>query len=288
MGKLRSLIKSHTPDRIWQLMRIIGNPKKPKKTLKVEIHIADHCNLNCKGCDNFSCIAEQKFLDISIFERDLKRLKEIFGDKVEWISMMGGEPLLNENSYKYCHIARKLFPNALVRIITNGTMLLKQSEEFWRSISEDQVLLYVTKYPIKFDYDKAKAFAEEQGVKFQYAFESGDVLKAMYKTPLDLNGKQNPKLSYQLCGKGNKCITLKDGKLYTCETIANISTFNNFFSKNLEVTEDDYIDIFQENNPDVIMKKMASPVLACRYCDNIHYCSGIPWGTTKKEISEWV
>lgn len=288
MGKIRSIIKSHTPDRIWQIARIIGNPKKPKKTLRVEVHIADHCNLNCKGCDNFSCLAEPKMLDIRIFERDLSRLKEIFGDRVEWISMMGGEPLLNENSYKYCHIARKLFPDALVRIITNGTMLLKQSEEFWKNISKDRVILYVTKYPIKFDYDKAKDYAEERGVKFQYAFESGDVLKTMYKTPLDLEGKQNPKLSYQLCGKGNKCITLKEGKLYTCETIANFFTFNNFFGKNLEVCEDDYIDIYKESDPNKIMNKMASAVPACRYCDNIHYCSGIPWGTTKKEISEWI
>ena len=31
-----------------------------------------------------------------------------------------------------------------------------------------------------FDYDNAKALAESNGVRFEYAFESGDVLKTMY------------------------------------------------------------------------------------------------------------
>ncbi|WP_294241320.1 radical SAM protein [Pseudobutyrivibrio sp.] len=288
MGRIRNIIKGYIPDRVWQVMRIIFNPKKPKKKLRVEIHVVDHCNLNCKGCDNFSCLAEVNYLSIDSYIKDLERLQYIFGDDVEWITMMGGEPLLNKDIIIYCSIARKLFPNALVRIITNGTLLLKQDDAFWDGLKKNNVLLYVTKYPIPYDYDGAKAYAEEKGVKFEYAFESGDVLKTMYMTPIDIRGGQNPRLSYQLCGKGNKCITLKDGKLYTCETIPNFFTFNNFFGTDIKITENDYIDIYKCDDPKVIMKKMATFVPACRYCDNIHYCSGIEWGVTEKKITEWV
>ena len=288
MGKFRNKIKVYIPDRIWQVMRIIFNPKKPKKKLRVEIHVVDHCNLNCRGCDNFSCLAKTNYLDLGDYRKDLERLKELFGDDVEWITMMGGEPLLNKDITVYCSIARELFPRALVRIITNGTLLLKQDNAFWESLKENRILLYVTKYPISFNYDEAKALAEKMGVEFKYAFESGDVLKTMYMTPIDVEGKQNPKLSYQLCGKGNKCITLKHGKLYTCETIPNFFTFNNFFGTDIKVTDDDCIDIYECDDPKKIMKKMASYVPACRYCDNIHYSSGIEWGVTEKKITEWI
>jgi MoaA/NifB/PqqE/SkfB family radical SAM enzyme len=288
MGKFKNKIKVYIPDHLWQVMRIIFNPKKPKKKLRVEIHVADHCNLNCRGCDNFSCLAKPNYLDLDDYRKDLERLRELFGDNVEWITMMGGEPLLNKDITAYCSIARALFPKALVRIITNGTLLLNQDNAFWESLKKDRILLYVTKYPISFDYDAAKAYAEKMGVGFDYAFESGDVLKTMYMTPIDIEGKQNPKLSYQLCGKGNKCITLKHGKMYTCETIPNFFTFNNFFGTNINVTDDDCIDIYECDDPKKIMKKMASYVPACRYCDNIHYSSGIEWGLTEKKITEWV
>ena len=288
MGKIKNVVKGYVPDRVWQILRLIFNPKRPKKKLRVEIHIADHCNLNCRGCDNFSCIAKPNFLDMEVYKKDILRLREIFGDDVEWITMMGGETLLNENVTDFCHFAREVFPQALIRIITNGTLLLKRTEKFWKDLKRDDVLLYVTKYPINFDYDAAKKYAEEKGVKWEYSFESGDVLKTMYFTPIDLKGEQNPSLSYQLCGKGNKCITLKEGKLYTCETIPNFFTFNDFFGTDLQVTEEDYIDIYECSDPKEIMKKMASYAPACRYCDNLHYCSGIEWGVTEKKITEWV
>ena len=288
MGIIRNKIKSYIPDRMWQILRMVFNPKIPKSKLRVEIHVVDHCNLNCRGCDNFSCIAKPFFLDIDEFKKDVARLREIFNDDVEWITLIGGEPLLNNKITSYCRIAREFFPNSMIRIITNGTLLLSQSDDFWDDLKKYSIMLYVTKYPIEFNYEKARQLAETKEVMFEYAFESGDVLKTMYMMPIDLDGRQNPKVSYQLCGKGNKCITLKNGKLYTCEAIPIFGTFNEHFGTDIKVGSDDCIDIYQCNDPKKIMKKMASCVPACRYCDNIHYRSGIKWGITEGKISEWV
>ena len=40
----------------------------------LEVHLTDHCNLNCKGCSHFSNISDEFFLDKNDFERDLKEL----------------------------------------------------------------------------------------------------------------------------------------------------------------------------------------------------------------------
>jgi hypothetical protein len=55
----------------------------------------DHCNLNCKGCTAFSPVAEEKFMDVNMFERDCERLAELTGGKIELIDLLGGEPLLH-------------------------------------------------------------------------------------------------------------------------------------------------------------------------------------------------
>ncbi|WP_232473641.1 hypothetical protein [Brachyspira murdochii] len=40
----------------------------------VEIHLAEHCNLNCYSCNHFSQLAKEEYYDIEIFEKDINRL----------------------------------------------------------------------------------------------------------------------------------------------------------------------------------------------------------------------
>ena len=61
----------------------------------IEVDIADHCNLNCYSCLHFSQLAKEKYYDIEVFERDIKRMSEITGGWVGLFHIMGGEPLLN-------------------------------------------------------------------------------------------------------------------------------------------------------------------------------------------------
>ena len=281
-------IKAFVPQNIKNILHIFLYRKKKRKKLKFVIDLAKHCNLNCKGCDHFSCIAEEKYPDFHIVSRDLNRIKDIFGDKVEQIALLGGEPLLNNQINDYCELSRKLFPKSKIVILTNGTLLLKKGEDFWDCCRKNEIVIRITRYPIKFDYEGTEKFIEEKGIVIEHMARSEREVKTMYCLPIDLQGKQNPKTSYMMCGKGNDCITLENGKLYTCTMIPNIAIFNKFFNKKLIVTKDDYIDIYEYDNPDEILARLAEPVPFCRYCDNMHFRSGISWGVTKKEIDEWI
>lgn len=73
-----------------------GRQTIPQKSLGFELHVCEQCNLKCRGCDNFSCLVkENNFYDINVFRKDLLRLKELFENHVERITLLGGEPLLN-------------------------------------------------------------------------------------------------------------------------------------------------------------------------------------------------
>jgi len=89
----------------------------------LEFHIADHCNMKCKGCIQFSNMIDtpafSKYEDII---NDIRRLKEIFGG-IDWIKILGGEPLLNKEVGRYVKGIRELCPEALLEISTNGVLI---------------------------------------------------------------------------------------------------------------------------------------------------------------------
>lgn len=64
----------------------------PRTELRFEVHLAEHCNLNCKGCDNFSPLAREEYLDIEEYESDCKRLSVLFDGKVERLQLLGENP----------------------------------------------------------------------------------------------------------------------------------------------------------------------------------------------------
>jgi MoaA/NifB/PqqE/SkfB family radical SAM enzyme len=106
------------------IIAIIQFTKRYMKTKKyfpfvVETHLADHCNLVCKGCSHFSSLITQKhFTNLAIFKRDFLQMKTLFNDLYE-IRLMGGEPLLHPSIIDFIEFSRKTFPLAKISIYTN-------------------------------------------------------------------------------------------------------------------------------------------------------------------------
>jgi MoaA/NifB/PqqE/SkfB family radical SAM enzyme len=253
------------------------------KLLKFETHLTDHCNLNCKYCTHFSPLANKKFHDVAIFERDCRRISELTNGRIERLTLLGGEPLLHPDINKFADVARKYFKRGEIQIITNGPLLLKQDELFWENCRKNKVSITISGYPVPLDVNAIKQKASEYKVKIH----TPAIIKKMDKIPFNIEGKQNFEESFKKCPSSNVCIYLEDGKLYTCPQIPNIKHFNQYFNTKLEVSEKDYIDIYKAQNVKEISDFLSHPVPFCRYCsiDEAEY--GRNWGVSKKEISEW-
>lgn len=39
----------------------------------ISFHLAEHCNLNCFSCDNFSQIAKKGYYELNQFEKDVQK-----------------------------------------------------------------------------------------------------------------------------------------------------------------------------------------------------------------------
>ena len=56
--------------------------KPPRNPFNFEIHLNDHCNLNCKSCFHFVPLANpDSYYPLDEFERDIKRLCSLFDGK---------------------------------------------------------------------------------------------------------------------------------------------------------------------------------------------------------------
>ena len=56
--------------------------KPPRNPFNFEIHLNDHCNLNCKSCFHFVPLAKpDSYYPLDEFERDIKRLCSLFDGK---------------------------------------------------------------------------------------------------------------------------------------------------------------------------------------------------------------
>jgi MoaA/NifB/PqqE/SkfB family radical SAM enzyme len=261
----------------------------PLAYIQFDYHIVEHCNFSCVGCTYFAPLAEEEYIDVDIFEKDMRRMAELTNNESRYIQLIGGDPLLHPQLLKINEIARRYFPATRIALFTNGLLLLRQDDKFWRNMRENKIVIFPSHYP-GVDYESIKNKAAECGVAFEFAWiwEKENVRTMNSKDILDIEGTQDYRRSFIYCDRPNACITLKNGKLYTCPIIPTAYHFNKYFNRHLEVTERDYIDIYRAKDINEILSFLSRPVPFCRYC-NIpgRKISAIPFQASKKDISEW-
>lgn len=255
-----------------------------KGLLNLEVHVAEHCNLNCKGCFHYSPLAKPEFLDAIQYEKDMKRLSELFYSEAEYINLMGGEPLLNPDIIKIMRITRQYFKHGLIRIVTNGIMLNEMSDDFWHECHTNDISVEPTEYPIGIDLLSPAEKAEKFGVKYKIYHN----VSTMSRQPLAFNREFDCTENFDKCPQANNWIQLRNGKLFTCITAAHIQNLSERFDLKMHISSKDYVDIYEAKSADEILERLASPIPLCRFCNIDGSVNGIPHSQTKKSRYEWI
>ncbi|MDR3049451.1 MAG: radical SAM protein [Elusimicrobiota bacterium] len=256
---------------------------------QIDIPIVDHCNLNCKGCNYFSTLAQERFMPFEIFKKDLERMAQLTNGNIEQIKLLGGEPLLHTDLLKFIDCAGMLFKNTKLIIVTNAILLKQQNDDFWQCLKENAVELAITKYPINLDWEYIDAQIGKFDIESKFWGRLYNELgrKTTHHYTLALKGNLDPAANFIKCEFANLCIALRDGKLATCQMPISVQHFNKHFNCNIEITEKDYIDIYKAKNLEEICQFLANPIPMCRYCNVAKRTYNNDWGLSKKEISEW-
>ena len=306
---MKELLRTIVPVSVWALLSRVKRrlelltsalrlklslpPKKKLRKIQFEVHLAEHCNLNCAGCNHFSPLAEPEFVDPEEFSRDFGRMGELFHHDCTRIFLMGGEPLLHPEIVKLMKTARAAFPDTLIVVYTNGLLLLQKDTDFWRACHDNNIRIMISTYPINLDVPAIKEKAKQFGVSLAWTSAPDAALRdsSFVVSPIDISGSGDITKSFAFCFESNKCITLKHGKLFTCVFAAHAHHFSKYFGIDIPITETDYVDIYKENNGDTVLEKLSRPIPACRYCSGGRFTRSsrkVQWGHSQKDISEWV
>lgn len=264
---------------------------RPRKLLKFEVHITEHCNLNCRGCFHCSPLAKEEFLSVEEYERDCRRLSELYDGDMECIELLGGEPLLHPQINDFFRITRSCFKAGKIVLVTNGLLLLNMNEDFWLSAKKYSIDIAPTRYPINVDYDKIKRKAEQYGIRYSNFYmvtdEKGNKILENYQ--FDIEGNQSAEANFYKCYRGNYCITLRHGRMYSCAIGAHLHHFKDYFDlESIYISDRNSIDIYSAKSAEEISEFLTQPMPVCRYCKIVDKKKLVPFEQSKRKIEEWL
>ncbi|GMO23151.1 MAG: radical SAM protein [Termitinemataceae bacterium] len=265
-------------------LRFYKKNKNRKSLDYFEIHITDHCNLNCVCCCHFSPLAEKYFMDIGRFKNDFERLSKLSCGKIRRIRLLGGEPLLHPDMPLFIEIARKNFPKSEIAVCTNGILLTKMPEEFWKTCFDNNIEIDITYYPVSLDWTAINRLAVKHKITLKTNIDTS--MSNFGNLQMDLSGSQPYKKNWYDCGHANGCINLYEGKLFTCDVLPHSKHLSKYFNIPLAVTEKDFVDIYEAKSMDEILQRLSAPTPFCRYC-RPNEEKAVVWHTTEKKITEW-
>lgn len=252
----------------------------------LEIQIVEHCNLNCASCTHFSPLANESFIEKEALVQQLKQANKIFNGHCKSLKIMGGEPLLHPQIDKLICLARKAMPNIPITIQTNGICLNSMPEVFWKACHENNILIRVTRYPVKLDLIAISTLAKKYNVDLKF-HPSSEVVKSFNLYPIDIYGRGDKDKEFAECKMKCRYVLIKDGKLFTCPIVGNAEHFNHAFGTNLEYDENNYMDLNSVDSFEQFEQFAKHAIPFCKYCKPAEYRKDIGWAHSQKKITEW-
>lgn len=133
---------------------------------KLDMHIADSCNLHCEQCDHFSNYKFTKVFSCDI----IKSWCEPWSKRIlpRAFHILGGEPLMNKEVVDIVYSMREIWPSSEIVLWSNG-LLAKNFPDLPKALKETNTRLEITNH--------STANSQAYDRKFQ---ESIEVLKEWY------------------------------------------------------------------------------------------------------------
>lgn len=270
---------------IKKIKRVIKTLKNRKDSpLHIEFNLTDFCNLNCKGCTHYSPLASAEYNDFDILESTMRHIGQIKNaEYIKEVFLIGGETLLYPKLIEAMDSARKYFQDAKISVFTNGLLLPKMPEEFWESCRRDKIVIAITRYPVKFDYDKAEKLCRENKVEVE-VFGDRSLEGSFFRFPLDPEKRQNARISHLRC-LSYGCITIENGKIFPCSQAACVGHLNRRLDTEFKWERGDYIPVEELHDAKQLLQLRDTPVPFCSYCRKIET---VKYETSRRSPEEWI
>lgn len=235
----------------------------------LEIHVAEHCNLKCFHCCTNSPYNDKRLLTLREVEESCNQLAKYF--KADVFKLLGGEPLLHPQLTQIIDIAKASGVSDNIRIVTNGLLLHRMGDEFWKKIDQLTISNYssapLSEKNIGMFWQKARKY--EVVLNLKYVDEFNQILLTKPNT----NQQKNQEI-YDDCWIRHRCLMVRNGVFFKCAR----AVYMDIYKKKLNLKRypsepSSYVieDGIPMNDPDFlhnaqIYLNSKKPLASCRYC----------------------
>ena len=255
--------------------------KKPY-LVHIETHICDHCNLNCKACNNFSPFVKKRSpASLDQWANDIMQLSNIY--RIGRILLLGGEPLIEpELTKEFIRVTRFFSPNSDILLLTNGLLVPNMNSDFWDVLNNNNVTLSISAYPVTMlKMSEVLNTLRVHGVSYVYH------PALNFSKRLTLSNTHDASFNSLLCGSSG-CHYVRNGYIYKCPDASLIKYFDDAVGTNLKSKCGIPIDEALRN-PVEVLEKLIEPIDLCRCCDfkNFKY---VIWEPVKgsPDVKDWI
>lgn len=244
-----------------------------------EIPLASHCNLNCQMCTVFSPLAEKSFTDPASIERDLARMRDLFGDEKIWLRFVGGEPTLHPQLIDIIGLSRKIHKKALISLTSNGLNTFNLGQEFLDACKSNDIVVLISPYP-PVQIDKVLNFYKNNDILAFRTVKSFTTRQFL----LDIHGRQDKNDAFNNCRY--HCNFLLGGSISRCFYPATVRHLNKYYNMHFNVSDNDLLNIHNHDSSEII-EFLNAPMDFCKYCMN-KKAKYFQWEKSRKMSYEWV
>jgi organic radical activating enzyme len=242
--------------------------KKGKIVTKcVEYSVSYHCNLRCSCCSHMSPYVTNKFPSLESFSNDVAGLSKVL--YAHNFHLLGGEPLLNPDINSFIRIARESGIAGKITVITNGLLLHKMDDGFWKNVDYVRVYLYpsvLNEVKKSVDLIEARAKASNTELRFWE--------KSIFRTTVTTKPQPRDwitRMTFKTCRNVHlyHCNMLHEGKLYKCAVPPFLPEYLSRMGISSYNPADDAFDLHDSNDTFRGLKEFlfsSETMEACRFC----------------------
>jgi organic radical activating enzyme len=234
----------------------------------VDIPITMRCSMRCKDCANLmQYFKAPKHSDFDVLSQSIKKLFETLEHIFE-VRVLGGEPFLNPDLYKYIDLIKKYSSKyTLLTILTNGTIIPDQKT--LERLSDSKIILKIS------DYKHSRQKIPE-------------IINVCEENKIFL--QINSVLEWQDCSKLNRCRrttaesmamlrtcllhncgSIVDGKLFFCPFAGNL-----YALKAAPASYHEYVPLVDKNISGNKLREQINRLMRLKYLRACDFCGGRP------------
>lgn len=193
----------------------------------LEIHVAHSCNLSCESCSHYSNHGHKGVVSLQEAEHWMRLWNRRL--KLGAFSLLGGEPTIHPDLTGFVTLARKCWPTAYLRLVTNGFFLSRhpQLPVVLKQVSNAGIYLSIHheshNYQEKLEpmFDLLKSWVRDYGIRVEF-YESYKYWTRRYHGEghaMEPFKDGQPRQSWEHC-PAKTCPQLFDGKIWKCAPLA--------------------------------------------------------------------